>query len=73
MKKRIRIKYGELTTKKGNRKTFINLLERNILNKIKNFKAKIIKKYDRMYIEAEENLEEIVNILKKYLEFIVLL
>ena len=35
----ILIKYGELTTKKGNRKFFIHTLEQNIkvINKNKNF------------------------------------
>lgn len=31
MNKLIMIKYGELTTKKANRKTFINILNNNIL------------------------------------------
>ena len=32
MNKLILIKYGELTTKKANRKTFIKLLANNIIN-----------------------------------------
>ena len=55
MKKVILIKYGELTTKKSNRKTFIKLLAKNIENVLKgeNFKLK----YDRvrMYIEFNES------------------
>ncbi len=51
MKRLILIKYGELTTKKGNRRVFINKLEENIKRLLKN-DIKIIKKLDRMYIEA---------------------
>lgn len=51
MKRLILIKYGELTTKKGNRRVFINKLEENIKQLLKN-DIKIIKKLDRMYIEA---------------------
>ena len=47
MQKLILIKYGELTTKKGNRNQFINKLNDNIKKIID---AKIIKKRDRMYI-----------------------
>ena len=60
----ILIKYGELTTKKSNRKTFIKLLAKNIENVLKgeNFKLK----YDRvrMYIECE-NAEIIAKKLQK--------
>ncbi len=62
MKKVIMIKYGELTTKKGNRDQFINTLYQNILNKVKNFDCKIIKDRSRMYIETE-SLNEIKDIL----------
>ena len=37
MKKLILIKYGELTTKKDNRKFFVKTLENNIKNKLKNY------------------------------------
>ena len=47
MQKLILIKYGELTTKKGNRNQFINKLNENIKKMIN---VKIIKKRDRMYI-----------------------
>ena len=33
----ILIKYGELSTKKGNRNFFINTLYNNVKNKLKNF------------------------------------
>ena len=54
------IKYGELTTKKGNRKLFIDTLYKNILKKLKNIDVSI--KYDmsRMYIEFNDNDEEII-------------
>ena len=35
MKNIILIKYGELTTKKDNRKEFIRILYENLLNKVK--------------------------------------
>ncbi len=55
------IKYGELTTKKGNRNTFINLLENNI-KKITD--AKIIKDRVRMYIEYKDDttIEKLKNV-----------
>lgn len=54
MKKMILIKYGELTTKKGNRNLFIKLLVKNIQSILKNIDYKI--KYDRvrMYIESND-------------------
>lgn len=60
----ILIKYGELTTKKDNRKLFINILYNNIKNALEGYSVKIIKTRDRMYIETEDNLDEIVDILK---------
>ncbi len=51
MQKLILIKYGELTTKKGNRNQFINKLNENIQKVIN---AKIIKKRDRMYILTDD-------------------
>ena len=66
MKKLILIKYGELTTKKDNRKTFIKTLETNIKNKIKNIYTNITKTMSRMYITYEEiNEEEILKNLTK--------
>lgn len=62
----IMIKYGELTTKKANRKTFINILNNNILRVLKNYDVKIKKDRVRMYIETKENeLEEITKKLQK--------
>ena len=63
MNKLIMIKYGELTTKKANRKLFINLLENNIKNILGNMNYKIIKDRSRMYIECDDEIE-VVNKLK---------
>ena len=63
MNRVIMIKYGELTTKKSNRKLFINALYNNILNKLDGMNVKIIKDISRMYIEFNE--EDLDNILKK--------
>ena len=38
----ILIKYGELTTKKDNRKVFINILYNNIQRALENYNVKII-------------------------------
>ena len=57
----ILIKYGELTTKKDNRKLFINTLYNNINNKLRGLSYYIEKDLSRMYIEfKEEDLEEIL-------------
>ena len=61
MQKSILIKYGELTTKKGNRNQFINKLNENI-KKVTD--AKIIKKRDRMYI-LTENIDIVSKKLQK--------
>lgn len=54
MSKMILIKYGELTTKKGNRNVFIKLLVKNINSLLKGIDYKL--KYDRsrMYIESDD-------------------
>lgn len=62
MEKLILIKYGELTTKKANRKVFIQLLEDNIKKIIKD--VKITKDRVRMFIETE-NIEETSKKLQK--------
>ncbi len=60
------IKYGELTTKKANRKIFINLLENNVKNALKNIEYKIKKDRVRMYIEcSSDNLNSILEKLQK--------
>lgn len=63
MNKIILIKYGELTTKKGNRNFFINTLYNNIQKKLKNFDVKISKDISRMYIEF--NKKDLDVILEK--------
>lgn len=50
----ILIKYGELTTKKANRKVFIQMLSKNIENLLKEYPITITKDRVRMYIEVEE-------------------
>ena len=63
MERVILIKYGELTTKKGNRNFFVNLLYKSIQNKLKNYNVKIFKDLSRMYIEFNE--KDLDNILKR--------
>ena len=55
MNRLIMIKYGELTTKKANRKTFINILNNNILKVLHGYSVNIKKDRVRMYIECDEN------------------
>lgn len=64
MDKIILIKYGELTTKKANRNLFINILCDNVKSALKNYHANIIKNRVRMFIETDDNINEIVDILK---------
>ena len=65
----ILIKYGELTTKKDNRNFFINTLENNIKNLLKEENVNIYKDRVRMYIECDnalkikEKLEKVFGIL----------
>ena len=62
----ILIKYGELSTKKGNRNFFINTLYNNVRNKLKNFDVKISKDRSRMYIIFKDSdLEAIKSIVDK--------
>ena len=49
------IKYGELTTKKGNRKFFINTLFQNIKKKLTGLDVNISRDISRMYIEFNDN------------------
>lgn len=60
----ILIKYGELTTKKANRKTFIKLLADNIKNILTGVKYNIRFDRVRMYIECDD-AENIVKKLEK--------
>ncbi len=61
MERVILIKYGELTTKKGNRNFFVQLLYKCIQNKLANYNVKIFKDLSRMYIEFnDKDLDEIL-------------
>ena len=67
MKKLIMIKYGELTTKKGNRGFFIRTLKNNILEKLSSFNPIIEEDFFRMFISVEgeyfdASLEKLKNI-----------
>jgi len=66
MKKVIMIKYGELTTKKGNRGFFVNNLYKNIIDKLSKYDVVISKDLSRMYIEfKEEDLKLILDKINK--------
>ena len=65
MDKMILIKYGELTTKKANRNLFISHLYKDIKDKLKDYNINIIKDNSRMYIETNDDIESITNILTK--------
>ena len=66
MKQLILIKYGELTTKKGNRNLFINVLKNNIKKILKDYEISIRKDYSRMYLEVDEiYLDDITKNYKK--------
>ena len=64
MEKIIMIKYGELTTKKSNRKLFINILDNNIKRVLGDLDYKIKKDRVRMYIESEK-IDQVQEKLKK--------
>lgn len=64
MKKLIMIKYGELTTKKSNRKLFINILDNNIKKILSNELYTLKKDRVRMYIESD-NIDSISQKLQK--------
>ena len=62
----ILIKYGELTTKKGNRNFFINTLYNNLKNKLSKYKVNIKKDRSRMYIEfLDSDLDNIKSIIDR--------
>ena len=60
MNRVILIKYGELTTKKSNRKFFINTLYNNIIKKRNGIDVNISKDISRMYIEYNSINEDVV-------------
>lgn len=62
----ILIKYGELTTKKGNRSFFVKTLKNNIEHKLKNYDVSIIYDNSRMYIYfLDKDLDDIKKIISK--------
>lgn len=64
MNKLIMIKYGELTTKKGNRNYFIKTLIDNINSRLSGYEYEIKSDFYRMFVYVNENdFEEIFNIL----------
>ena len=63
MERVILIKYGELTTKKGNRNFFVKELYKSIQDKLTGYKVNIFKDLSRMYIEFDNN--DLDKILKK--------
>lgn len=66
MNRVILIKYGELSTKKGNRSFFINTLYNNICSKLVNYDVKITKDRARMTILfKDEDLDNIKDIVSK--------
>ena len=66
MKKVILIKYGELSTKKGNRNFFINTLYHQVRSKLKNYPVSITKDRAKMLIFFEDkDLESIKNTIDK--------
>ena len=61
MNRIIMIKYGELTTKKSNRKLFVNALYNNLKKKLSDFSFTFTSDLSRMYIEFNDSdLEEIL-------------
>ena len=66
MNRVILIKYGELSTKKGNRNFFINTLYHSVCDKLKKYDVKIHKDRARMTILFDEkDLDEIQSIINK--------
>ena len=66
MERIILIKYGELTTKKGNRNFFINTLYNNLKNKLKNYEVNIKKDRARMYVEfLDKDLNSIKSVIDR--------
>ena len=64
MKELIMIKYGELTTKKANRKIFIKILTQNVERMLKGENVEIIKDNVRMFIKCD-NAKKISQKLQK--------
>lgn len=65
MEKLILIKYGEMTTKKGNRHFFIKMLLKNINNKLNGLNYSITNDNVRMYINCiDDQYDEVISRLK---------
>ena len=65
MNRVILVRYGELSTKKGNRNFFVKTLTQNIEHKLNKFNVNIKKDLGRMYIYFEDkDLNEITSTLK---------
>ena len=61
MERVILIRYGELSTKKGNRKSFVDVLRKNITHKLKDYDVVVKSDLSHTYIYFnEKDLEEIV-------------
>ena len=66
MERVVLIKYGELTTKKGNRNFFVNTLKKNVLYHLRDYNIKLVNDNSRMYIYFEEkDIEAIIEIINK--------
>ena len=66
MNRVILIKYGELSTKKGNRNFFINTLYNNVKLKLKRFNVNIFKDRARMTIKFDDkDLDSIIKVIDK--------
>ncbi len=66
MEKLIIVKYGELTTKKENINLFINTLNKNVTEKLKEFSVKIAYDKGRMFIRVlDSRFSEVVEKLKE--------
>ena len=64
MNRVILIKYGELTTKKGNRNFFIKTLKKNIEHKLRKYQVTIVNDNARMYIYFnDEDIDKITSIM----------
>ena len=79
MNRIILIKYGELSTKKGNRNFFINTLYNNVKNSLKNYDVSIKKDRAHMYIffdeekpdEIKEKIDKIFGIHTYHIAYVV--
>ena len=58
MERIILIKYGEMTTKKGNRNFFVKTLATNLEQKLKDYPCTLEKDMARMYLSYDEREEQ---------------